>query len=489
MKPELVPAASRLFDLLASLRVGVVAMVVLAVACAAATFYESAHGTAAAQRAFYATGWFTFVLALLGVNILLSMLKRYPWRRHQAGFVMAHVGIVLILVGSLVSVHGGVDGSLVLFQGERSDRMTTAGKVVTAALDHGASTLVAADVESAPPAPSRPRQASVSGAALVLDDYAPHVEVHETIAEGADGPPAVHYVLAGSFGQQHGWLVGGGEQARADFGPLVLTLVRAESGDAVARALRGHGANEIAFVQTPEGSLRYALVRAKGGSSTGAVEVGKAVDTPWMGMTVTVERALRHAVPVRDVRPAAPPAKESRRRPAVRAHVDGGAPEWIPYGETAHLGGERHLDVSFADAQSSLPFSVTLLRFKSDKYPGSNMPATDESRVRVEDPARGVSEHLISMNRPLHYAGYTLFQASYIPGEPMGSVLSVSRSPGLPLVYAGTALVTLGIAWMVYLRPLLVRRQAARAAAGRAPRTAPALGPLADVPAGAGGAR
>jgi hypothetical protein len=490
MKPESGPPVRRLFDLLASLRVGVVAMVVLAVACAAATFYESVHGTAAAQRAFYATGWFTFVLSLLGVNILLSMLKRYPWRRHQAGFVMAHVGIVMLLVGSLVSVHRGVDGSLALYQGERSDRMTTAGKTVTAALDHGAATLVAEDIESRPPSPDRPRRAAVAGASLVLDDYAPHVEVHESIADGEQGPPAVHYVLAGSFGEQHGWLVAGGEQARADFGPLLLTLVEAGSSAGVAKALRGRGANEIAFVQTPEGTLRYALVRAQGGATSGAVEVGKAQETPWMGMTVTVERALRHAVPVRDVRPAAPPAKESRRRPAVRAHVDGGAPEWIPYGETAHLGGERHLDVSFGDAQASLPFAVTLLRFKSDKYPGSNMPATYESRVRVDDPAQGASEHVIAMNRPLHYAGYTFFQASYIPGEPMGSVLSVSRSPGLPLVYAGTALVTLGIAWMVYLRPLLVRREAARTAAARAGRRETALPrPLTGVPAGAGGAR
>jgi cell division protein FtsW (lipid II flippase) len=72
-------------------------MVVLAVTCGIATFYESSHGTAAAQRDFYQTRWFTALLSLLAVNIFLSMLKRYPWSRHQAGFVMAHVGIVLLL--------------------------------------------------------------------------------------------------------------------------------------------------------------------------------------------------------------------------------------------------------------------------------------------------------------------------------------------------------------------------------------------------------
>jgi len=46
----------------------------------------------------------------------------------------------------------------------------------------------------------------------------------------------------------------------------------------------------------------------------------------------------------------------------------------------------------------------------------------------------------------------------------MMSILSVSRSPGLPLVYLGTGLVSLGVAWMFYLKPWLVRRHARRAA-------------------------
>jgi hypothetical protein len=207
MKPETAPAGRRLFDALSSLRLGVVVMVALAVACALATFYESAHGTAAAQRVFYRTGWFTFLLALLGVNVLLSMLRRYPWRRHQAGFVLAHVGIVLLLVGSLVSLHAGVDGSVAFFQGERADGLTLGEKTVTAAVGHGTPQVVAAAVESAPPSPDRPIRATFGSASLVLDDYAAHVEVREALAEGESGPPAVHYVLAGGFGQEHGWLI------------------------------------------------------------------------------------------------------------------------------------------------------------------------------------------------------------------------------------------------------------------------------------------
>jgi len=119
--------------------------------------------------------------------------------------------------------------------------------------------------------------------------------------------------------------------------------------------------------------------------------------------------------------------------------------------------------VAYRAPEVALPFRVSLLRFNSDKYPGSNMPATYESWVRVDDPERGVSEHHISMNHPLHYRGYIFFQASFVEGEPMMSIFSVARSPGLPLVYMGVSLISLGVLWMFYVKPMLARRDAARA--------------------------
>jgi hypothetical protein len=50
----------------------------------------------------------------------------------------------------------------------------------------------------------------------------------------------------------------------------------------------------------------------------------------------------------------------------------------------------------------------------------------------------------------------------------MASVLSVSRAPGLPVVYLGVALTSAGIAWMFYLKPYLARRQGKRALRGLA---------------------
>jgi len=50
-----------------------------------------------------------------------------------------------------------------------------------------------------------------------------------------------------------------------------------------------------------------------------------------------------------------------------------------------------------------------------------------------------------------------------VEGEPMMSIFSVARSPGLPLVYVGTTLIACGVIWMFYLKPYFARRVAARA--------------------------
>ncbi len=463
----------RLFDLLASLRVGIVSMVVLAVACGVATFYESSHGTAAAQRVFYQTRWFTFLLALLAVNIFLSMLKRYPWHPHQAGFVMAHVGIVLLLVGSLVSLHLGLDGTVALYEGEGTGSVALRAPTLDVQVGDHHETFAAA-FDSAPPRPARPAVWAVAGTPvkLVADGYAPHVEATEAVVPADDGTPAASYALDGPFGHAAGWLLAGGERARAEMGPLHLDLRSAASEAEAQAALHGQvTGNQVAFVVGPEAQARFAL-RAEGRPPViGQLSPGRAIETPWMGLTVTVDRLLPHATVRRTVAPATAPAREERRVPGVRVRFDspagGTASEWIPWGESvgAELA-EGPASVSFGEAQAALPFRITLLEFKAATYPGSRRPASYESRVRIDEPDGRTSEHLVSMNHPLHRDGYVFFQASFVEGRPMMSIFSVSRSPGLPLVYAGTALVSLGVAWMFYVKPWVARRQA-RQAAGR----------------------
>ena len=471
MKPE--SLATKLFNALASLRLAVLVMSSLALACLTATIYESKHGTAAAQREFYRTGWFAFILALLGVNIFCAMMKRYPWKSHHAGFVLAHIGILTLLTGSLLSLHFGLDSNMALYEGETSDRVALLEKVVHVALPGSVYGIWSEDFEKRPPAPGSERRFRVPGSAatLVAEDFVAHARVTETFRDGSQPNPALHLLLDNPFAKEEVWLLARDpERRQLTLGAASFALFSADSPAAAAEALKNApaGQNRLAFVIQPGPKLTYALTTKDGHTTTGDVVVGRPLETPWMGMKVTADQALERAAGERRIEPGPPPDKDEQRMPAIKVHLEDAAgrsaSEWVLWTERQRIpfqGGTAL--VAYQSPDMVVPFRVTLLRFNSDKYPGSNMPATYESWVRVDDPERGVSEHHISMNHPLHYRGYIFFQASFVDGQPMMSIFSVARAPGLPLVYAGVILIAAGVAWMFYLKPYLARRQAARA--------------------------
>jgi hypothetical protein len=460
----------RLYDAMASLRLAVAVMLTLGTTCLVATIYESKHGTAAVQRDVYRTEWFAAILALLGLNIFCSMMKRFPWKSHHTGFVMAHVGILLLLFGSVVSLHFGLDGNMALYEGETGDRVALLDRALQVAGPEMEPAVVPVELERRPPGPGRERRLSLgSGMTLVATDFRRHVAVKEGFEEDPAGSPALHFTLKSSFFDQDGWLAAADPQrSHLDLGPASLGFHAVGSPE--DPLTHGEGQNQIAFGLAPSGPLRYAIVTRTGEVRQGTVEIGKTIETPWMGMTVTVDRLLPKASLKRTMAPAPPPEKDERRQPAVLVHLEGpkgrSNAAWLPWTEARTLQiGDAAYQVAYRSPEVATPFRVTLLDFNSDKYPGSNMAATYESWVRVDDPEKGVSEHHISMNQPLHYRGYIFFQASFVEGEPMMSIFSVARSPGLPLVYAGTTLLSLGVIWMFYVKPYLAKRKAALALA------------------------
>jgi hypothetical protein len=304
--------------------------------------------------------------------------------------------------------------------------------------------------------------------------------VSEVFEPAASGAPAAHFALQAPMASQEGWLYASDhDRSHADFGMVSLGIHTAATEAEAARLLAGgEGPNHLSLVVLPDGALRYVATDASGTPRTGAVVPGEPVDTGWPGLGVRIDRFLPAAAVVRTVVPEKPPAKEEKRRAAVRVRLEGPSgrsePQWLMWGEQARLAaGAQAALVSWRAPEVSLPFKVTLLRFNNESYPGSRMAATYESTVRVEDPEKGTFETLISMNHPLHHRGYIFFQSSFVEGRPMMSIFSVARAPGLPLVYLGTTLIGVGIIWMFYVKPYLAKRQAAAALAARRARENP----------------
>ena len=470
----------RVLSLFSSLRLAVVTMVTLGSVCAYATFYEMRNGTPAVQRDIYHTPWFAFILGLLGLNVFSVMVSRYPWTKHHIGFLTAHVGILLVLAGSVVSLYRGLDSNMALFEGETSDRVALLDRTLQVSVPGVASGSFPVVFEKRPPGPGREMRFPVGdGVVLVADDYHPHVSAVEAYEPADAGLPALHFQLQAPMATQEQWLVADDPQrGQLDLG-IVSFDFRTASSEPQAGDLLGQspGANHLSFVATG-GKILFAASDASGAVKKGRVEPGSPVPTGWPAMGVTVDRFLPQARMVRTVKPETPPTKEERRQPAVRLHLEGpqgkSEPEWLLWGEGVRVAyGGQPVSLAYRSPEAALPFRVTLLKFNNEPYPGSRMASTFESTVRVDDPEQGTFEALISMNHPLHHRGYIFFQSSFVEGRPMMSIFSVARAPGLPLVYLGTSLIGVGIVWMFYVKPWLARRQAAAAlAARRAPEKA-----------------
>src|SRR5208283_5017973 len=109
-----------------------------------------------------------------------------------------------------------------------------------------------------------------------------------------------------------------------------------------------------------------------------------------------------------------------------------------------------------------LPFSLHLIEFRHDKYPGTDIPKNFSSRVRLQNLENGEDREVrIFMNNPLRYAGETFYQASFDPDD-HGSVLQVVHNPGWLTPYLACVLVAVGllIQFLSHLIPFLKRRMA-----------------------------
>lgn len=123
-QPLAIRWALRLYEFAASLSLAVTLIFGLAFALGLATFVEAAHGTPVVQFYIYQTWWFELLLVLLGVNIFCAAAIRYPWKRHQTGFVITHIGLLTLLFGAYMSRSSGIDAQVSVFEGEM-DRWAT----------------------------------------------------------------------------------------------------------------------------------------------------------------------------------------------------------------------------------------------------------------------------------------------------------------------------------------------------------------------------
>jgi len=105
------------YQVAASLSLAVILITVMVVTFAMGTIIEAAWNTPVAQFVVYQTWWFNLIGALLAVNIFCAAAIRYPWKKHQTGFVVTHIGLLTLIFGLTLSRWHGIDAQLPVYEG------------------------------------------------------------------------------------------------------------------------------------------------------------------------------------------------------------------------------------------------------------------------------------------------------------------------------------------------------------------------------------
>ncbi len=120
------------------------------------------------------------------------------------------------------------------------------------------------------------------------------------------------------------------------------------------------------------------------------------------------------------------------------------------------------------------PYTVKLLAFNHDLYPGTEVPKNFSSKIHLTDPTTGDDRDiLIYMNNPLRYHGETFYQASFELHD-AGTILQVVRNPASLTPYVACSLVALGLVTQFLMHLFAFARKRAQPTKPVPPRKAPA---------------
>src|SRR5207237_9779280 len=127
-----------IFEFFASLKLAVVLLAVLIFGAIVGTLYESSFDAKVARTYVYGAPWFNSWLLLLGANLTASALSRWPWKKYHSAFLITHLGIITLLLGSLLGRVFGLQGTITLLTVEPpSDRRLVLHQQLFFAAAHG----------------------------------------------------------------------------------------------------------------------------------------------------------------------------------------------------------------------------------------------------------------------------------------------------------------------------------------------------------------
>ncbi len=417
-------------------------MTLIALLSAIGTFVEADLGLEHAQKLVYKSFWMVSVMVLFIVNLTAVILDRWPWQAKHASFILAHVGLIMIVVGQWLGNSYGLDGLLNINIGSESKYVTIGSTEIQIYTSFDAvkyTRLHRQDVDfiTNPPSEKKPLSFQVENEKIQFIDYKPFVVPKRDITPAEDPKfgRAVRFQIKNQQTQAVEWLFQKSTQISdiKAMGLMNVVLGPIKPELMGQNILHFEFQNEELIVTTYKKGVNTPHKRW-------IAKEAESLQLDWMGFDLKLLRVL-------------PAAKESwdfteKKGPtpltvAAAKMKYKNQEQWLLMNDTLKIFSDNAVYIiSFGQKRIELDFPVVLKSFEMEKYEGIDKAREYKSIVNVP----GVENHTISMNEPLKYQGLTFYQASFQQdemGRPVASVLSVNYDPGRVLKYFGSLIVSL----------------------------------------------
>ncbi|MBC7467633.1 MAG: cytochrome c biogenesis protein ResB [Bdellovibrio sp.] len=438
-----------------SFQLGIPIIVSIAVLIATGTIIEAKYNDAYAARRLIYESWMMYLtMGLLIYNLTIVVVDRWPWKLNHYPFICVHAGIILLVMGGYVTQKYGVDGSIAVnIKGKNNYvQMPQTDMVIYATFDGDRYTKMfeqEVDFYKHPPTPEKPFVIKLGETSVNVIDYVPYARLSKktVVSTSAQAGSSIKFQLMNANVKQVETITQTRKDKAGQFnlGPAQVTLGPVDHKDLKK--------NEIFLTPKDNDNVIYTVFHRDNPKpfKTGLMKIGDVVSTGWMALEFRLLDYLPKATEEWDV------IRTEALTPLTSSAIQitrGADKHWIVLNDLLKIFGtsEAYL-MTYQNRRLDLGFPIELKNFKVSRYQGSTKAMAYESEVTVGTDSKAQSA-TISMNEPLKYNNYTIYQASFqedeVTRELVASIFSVNYDPGRWIKYLGSLIMSFGIVWLFY---------------------------------------
>jgi cytochrome c-type biogenesis protein CcsB len=466
----------KVINFLFSMKMMTLGLLIFFVAIGAATIIESIYNIQAAKLFIYNAIWFEILLTFLGFNLIANIFRSKMYKPEKIASFMFHLAFIVILIGSGVTRFFSFEGMMLIREGESSDVIYTADPHVKVFINDGkmqykydrthfmstvepnffnkllGSNYFSLDIDF----PGRKNEITVEYVKF-------ESKMVDTLTIGKDIKGTVLDIV--TDGKKSNYL------AQNNFmfvGDIPISFDKNDAAQGVnIKLINGEIKlrTDLPMRYLPMSEMQK--VRQSGGevSDSMYVEVPVGEWVPFKTTTLYLvngqQFVFKQAYENAEMRRVSSGKKNVGTDYLTLKVTDGkdsklvtlsGGKDVIANKEMFVFKGLTY-EMQYGSTAIMLPFSLMCMDFRLNRYPGSNMPSSFESDVRLMDPKNKVEkDYMIYMNTVMDYNGYRFFQSSYDSDE-KGTRLSVNHDWwGTNISYLGYLMMAIGMIMSLFAR-------------------------------------